>query len=123
MLLEIKNCLVKEVTDVQNGTSQRSGQNWTKATVILEHKDGDYTDTFPMTVFGNEKVQQVSDLVGKCADIKFDIRGREFNGRWFNDVNLRYINPVTQGTQENIPHQAPAPAPAQEDDPDGDLPF
>ena len=119
MLLDIKNCLIKEVTDVQNGTSQRSGQSWTKATVILERKDGDYTDTFPMTVFGNEKVQQVSDLVGKQVDIKFDIRGREYNGRWFADVNLRYINPV----KEEAPVPAPQPAPAKEDDPDGDLPF
>ena len=123
MLIEIKNCLVKEVTDVQNGTSQRSGQGWTKATVILEQ--GEYNDTFPMTVFGEDRVRQVTDLVGHRADIKFDIRGREYNGRWFADVNLRYINPLDTGTQDNRQPPAPkaAPAPAQEDDPNGDLPF
>ena len=125
MLLDIKNCLVKEVTDVQNGTSQRSGQDWTKATVILEQ--GDYNDTFPMTVFGEDKVRQVSELVGHRADIKFDIRGREYKGRWFSDVNLRYINPIDTGTQENArnqaPKAAPAPEPVKEDDPDADLPF
>ena len=57
MYFDIKNCTIKEVLDVVSGTS-KSGNDWTKATVIIEHKDGDYTDTYPMTVFGSDKVQE-----------------------------------------------------------------
>ena len=122
MLFEIKNCYVAEVRDNVSGVSQ-NGNAWTKATVIIEHKDGDYTDTYPMTVFGSDKVQRAEDLVGETVDVKFDIRGREYNGRWYADVNLRYINKVHEEKAAAAPAPQPAPAPEQEDDPDGDLPF
>lgn len=122
MYFDIKNCTIKEVLDVVSGTS-KSGNDWTKATVIIEHKDGDYTDTYPMTVFGSDKVQRAEDLVGETVDVKFDIRGREYNGRWYADVNLRYINKVQEEKAAAAPALQPAPAPEQEDDPDGDLPF
>lgn len=123
MLFEIKNATIKEVLDVVSGTSQ-TGNAWTKATVIVEHKDGDYTDSYPMTAFGPEKVQMVQDLVGKPVDVKFDIRGRQYNGRWFADVNLRYANALPEQEQPRTkPAPKPAPAPAVEEDPDHDLPF
>ena len=122
MYFDIKNCTIKEVLDVVSGTS-KSGNDWTKATVIIEHKDGDYTDTYPMTVFGSDKVQRAEDLVGETVDVKFDIRGREYNGRWYADVNLRYINKVHEEKAAAAPAPQQAPAPEQEDDPDGDLPF
>ena len=123
MLFEIKNATIKDVLDVVSGTSQ-TGNAWTKATVIVEHKDGDYTDSYPMTAFGPEKVQMVQDLVGKPVDVKFDIRGRQYNGRWFADVNLRYANAIQEQEQPRTkPAPKPAPAPAVEEDPDHDLPF
>lgn len=123
MLFEIKNATIKDVLDVVSGTSQ-TGNAWTKATVIVEHKDGDYTDSYPMTAFGPEKVQMVQDLVGKPVDVKFDIRGRQYNGRWFADVNIRYANALPEQEQPRTkPAPKPAPAPAVEEDPDHDLPF
>jgi hypothetical protein len=126
MLFEIKNATIKDVLDVVSGTSQ-TGNAWTKATVIVEHKDGDYTDSYPMTAFGPEKVQMVQDLVGKPVDVKFDIRARQYNGRWYADVNLRYANalPVQAPAPKPAPatRTAPAPEPPKEDNPDADLPF
>lgn len=123
MLFEIKNATIKDVLDVVSGTSQ-TGNAWTKATVIVEHKDGDYTDSYPMTAFGPEKVQMVQDLVGKPVDVKFDIRARQYNGRWYADVNLRYANALPEQEQPRTkPAPKPAPAPAVEEDPDHDLPF
>lgn len=123
MLFEIKNATIKDVLDVVSGTSQ-TGNAWTKATVIVEHKDGDYTDSYPMTAFGPEKVQMVQDLVGKPVDVKFDIRARQYNGRWYADVNLRYANALPEQEQPRTkPAPKPAPAPVVEEYPDHDLPF
>ena len=128
MLFEIKNCYVAEVRDNVSGVSQ-NGNAWTKATVIIEHKDGNYTDTYPMQAFG-EKVQQVTDLAGQYVDVKFDIRGREYKERWYADIRLQFIKPASVEEQQAparpkpAPVQAPAPAPAaKEDNPDEDLPF
>ena len=122
MLFEIKNVTVSEVRDVTSGTS-RSGNDWTKATAIVEQRDGNYINTFPMLVFG-DRIASVQDLVGKAADIKFSIQGREYNNRWFADLRLSFIAPAgANERREQAPAPAPAPEPKKEDDPDEDLPF
>ena len=124
MLFEIKNVTVSEVRDVTSGTS-RSGNEWTKATAIVEQRDGNYINTFPMLVFG-DRIASVQDLVGKAADIKFSIQGREYNNRWFADLRLSFIAPAGSTERRETPAPAPAPAPApkkEEDNPDEDLPF
>ena len=67
MLFEIKNALLRSVTDVTNGVS-KSGNPWTKATAIFEKAEGNYTDTYPLFVFG-DKVQETELYVGKYVDI------------------------------------------------------
>lgn len=125
MLFEIKKCTVVEVRDVTSGTS-RSGNAWTKATAVVEVADGNYTNTFPMLVFG-DKIQQADELVGKAVDVKFSIQARDYNGRLYTDVKLQFVAPATEGQAAPAPNTAsapaPKPAPVNNDDPDGDLPF
>ena len=118
MIFEIKNCKILEVTDVTSGTSQ-AGKDWTKGTVIIEQADGNYTEKYAMQVF-DEKIDVVKAHVGKDVDIKFTIKAREYNGRWYNDLRFQY---VTAQENKTAPAPAPTPAPAKEDDPDADLPF
>ena len=121
MLFEIKNAKLVEVTDVTSGTS-KSGNDWTRATAIVEKVEGNYTDTYPMVLFG-DKIQEAEPLVGKAVDVKFNIQAREFNGRWYIDLGLRFISAAV--TERPTPKPAPAPAPLKDDDddPNGGLPF
>jgi hypothetical protein len=124
MLFEIKNCKIREVTDNASGTSQ-SGKDWRKATVILEQEDGSYTETYAVQAF-DDKIDVVSQYVGQKVDIKFTIKAREYNGRWYNDLRFQYVSPVEQANKPQEvrkPAPAPTPAPEKEDDPNGDLPF
>ena len=120
MLFEIKRAKLVKVTDVTNGTS-KSGNAWTKATAILEKVEGNYTDTYPLVLFG-DKIQEAEPLVGKEVDVKFNIQGREFNGRWYIDLGLRFIS--ISETERPATPPAPAPAKAETTQDDGpDLPF
>ena len=123
MLFEIKNATLREVTDVTSGTS-KSGNAWTRATAVIEKVEGNYTDTYPMVLFG-DKIQEAEPLVGKAVDVKFNIQAREFNGRWYIDLGLRFI--TIHETERPATHPVPAPAPAplkdDDDDPNGGLPF
>ena len=125
MLFEIKNVTVSEVRDVTSGTS-RSGNDWTKATAVIEKVEGNYTDTYPLLVFG-DKIQEAQALIGAAVDVKFNVQARQYNGRWYTDLGLRFISAAVTERPALQPKPAPAPAPqpqhAQEDDPDGDLPF
>lgn len=123
MLFEIKNAKLVEVADVTSGTS-KSGNDWTKATAIVEKVEGNYTDTYPLLVFG-DKIQEAQALVGATVDVKFNVQAREYNGRWYIDLGLRFISAAA--TERPAPKQTPAPKPApapnENDDPDADLPF
>ena len=122
MLFEIKNAKLVEVTDVTSGTS-KNGNEWTKATAVIEKVEGNYTDTYPMVLFG-EKIQEAQGLIGANVDVKFNVQARQFNGRWFADLGLRFITAtVSERPAPRQEAQAPKPEPMKEDDPDGDLPF
>lgn len=118
MIFEIKNCKVLEVTDITSGTSQ-AGKDWRKATVVIEQADGNYTETYAIQAF-DDKIDVVSNYVGQKVDIKFTIKAREYNGRWYNDLRFQYVSPVEQGDK---PQPVQAHAPAQEEDNGPDLPF
>jgi hypothetical protein len=109
--------------------AKQSGQGakgaWIKQDFILEFQDGSYTAQVCFTSFGNDKVAELDKYqAGDDVKVSFNIRAREFNGRWYNDVRVWRISPVGPVAQ---PDQAPAPAPSIEDMPfeDGsnDLPF
>ena len=119
MLFEIKNATLREVTDVTSGTS-KSGNAWTRATAIIEKVEGNYTDTYPMVLFG-EKIQEAEPFVGKAVDVKFNVQARQYNGRWYIDLGLRFISAAV--TERQAPKPAPAPAPAKDEDNGPDLPF
>lgn len=123
MLFEIKNATLREVTDVTSGTS-KSGNAWTRATAVIEKVEGNYTDTYPMVLFG-DKIQEAEPLVGKAVDVKFNIQAREFNGRWYIDLGLRFIaiHETERPATPPVPAPAPAPLKDDDDDPNGDLPF
>ena len=126
MLFEIKNAKLAEVIDITSGTS-KSGNDWTKATAIIEKVEGNYTDTYPLLVFG-DKIQEAQALIGAAVDVKFNVQARQYNGRWYTDLGLRFISAAVTERPALQPKPAPAQAPApqpepEKDDPDGDLPF
>ena len=116
----------------QNGQSAKGP--WVKQDFILEFQDGNYTSEVCFTSFGNDKVAELDRFqAGDQVKVSFNIRAREFNGRWYNDVRVWRISPVGHdapaafpapdyGTQ---PQQAPAPSlddiPAEDES--NDLPF
>ena len=137
MALEIEGTLAQKLP-VQSGNSARGP--WAKQEFILEFPDGNFTAKACFTAWGQEKVQDLGKYqVGDKVKVSFNLKSREYNGRWYNDLQIWKIAPA--GAQPAAPAQpapqarpvaqAPAypqaPAPTLEDMPaeDGgeDLPF
>lgn len=138
MALEIEGTLAQKLP-VQSGNSARGP--WTKQEFILEFPDGNFTAKACFLAWGQEKVQDLGKYqVGDKVKVSFNLKSREYNGRWYNDLQIWKIAPA--GAQPAAPAQpapqarpaaqAPAypqaPAPTLEDmpaDSDGaeDLPF
>ena len=97
------------VLPLQSGTS-KAGREWKKQEYVLETHD-----SFPRKVkfdFFGDRVDQFPLAIGDEVTVSFDIESREFNGRWYTDVNVLSARP-SDGMQQAAPAafgQAPAPA-------------
>lgn len=118
MALEIEGTLRQKLTP-QKGTSARG--EWSKQEFILEFPDGNYTSQACFTAFGQDKVAELDKYqVGDKVKVSFNLRSREFNGRWYNDLQIWRVSPAGAApAQQNASPAAPAPvtpayAPAQQ---------
>jgi hypothetical protein len=104
MALEIEGTLAQKLP-VQSGSSARGP--WTKQEFILEFPDGNFTAKACFTAWGQEKVQDLEKYqVGDKVKVSFNLKSREYNGRWYNDLQIWKIAPA--GAQPAAPAQ-PAP--------------
>ncbi|MBQ6287553.1 MAG: DUF3127 domain-containing protein [Bacteroidales bacterium] len=102
--LEIEGRIARKFPK-QEGQGARG--SWIKQDFLLEFMDGNFSTQVCFTSFGSDKVAeldryQVSDEV----KVSFNLRGREYNGKWYNDVRVWRISPVSQAAP--AAHQAPA---------------
>ena len=137
MALELEGTLRQKML-VQSGASAR-GQ-WMKQEFIQEYPDGNFTAQAFFTAFGQDKVAELDKYqVGDRIRVSFNVKSREFNGRWYTDLQIWRIAPA--GTAPAAaPAAAPAPVAAQPsvippappaptledlpaDNPEDDLPF
>ena len=134
MALELEGT-IRQKMGVQSGTSARGA--WAKQEFVVDFPDGNYTSQACFTAWGQDKVQELDKYqVGDRVKVSFNLKSREFNGRWYNDLQIWRIAPAGE-TQPAAPAYAQpaapapagnqAPAPTLDDMPadtsDDDMPF
>lgn len=109
---------VVQVQTPQSGTSN-AGKSWMKQLFVVE-TEGQYPKKIAMTLWGEEKINKYDLEIGLLATFKFNVESREYNGKWYTDVqvyditwdaNQRKWQPGQQ------PAKSQAPAPSAYDDP------
>ena len=70
---------------IQSGTS-KAGNLWKKRECVLE-TFGTYPRKVKFHIFG-DRVDTINLEVGKDYVLSFDLESREYNGRWYTDVNV-----------------------------------
>jgi len=94
MALELEGTL-RQKLGVQSGTSAR-GQ-WAKQEFILEFPDGNFTAQACFTAWGQDKVAELDKYqVGDRIKVSFNLKAREYNGRWYNDLQIWRLAPAGQ---------------------------
>ncbi len=134
MALELEGT-IRQKMGVQSGTSARGP--WAKQEFVVDFPDGNFTSQACFTAWGQDKVQELDKYqVGDRVKVSFNLKSREFNGRWYNDLQIWRIAPAGE-TQPAAPAYAQpaapapagnqAPAPTLDDMPadtsDDDMPF
>ena len=117
------------ILPLQTGTS-KAGNQWKKQSYVIE-TGGQYPKKVCFSLFG-DKVDQFPIQVGQDVTVSIDIDSREFNGRWYTEINAWNVTYAGQQPQAPAPQppvaqpaQAPQPAPASPQQPQAadDLPF
>lgn len=103
---------------------QTFDSGFTKREMVVIVEEGKYPQEINLE-FVQDKVRLLDDLqVGQEVTVTFDIRGREYNGRYFN--NLQGWKIATSGNESAISTKgqyAPPAGTAQPDFDDNDIPF
>lgn len=122
--MEIKGKVV-QVLPMEGGTS-RNGNQWSKASLIVEVAEN---PQYPkkIKISNMKNADAFSKLaIGSEVAFKVEIESREFNGRWYAEVNCWGWD-VHQATPTQQPAPQPAPqaqyATAQPTQQGDDLPF
>lgn len=122
------------VLPVQGGTS-KAGSEWKKQEYVLETHD-QYPKKVCFQLFGADRIDQAAIQPGEELTVSFDIDSREYQGRWFTNINAWRIDRAVAGAPGGMPENvtpnnyapaAAAVAPAAPDfgpaNPIDDLPF
>lgn len=126
MALEVEGKLT-HLLERRSGVSA-NGTNWASQDFVIEIP-GQYPQSAVFNVYG-DRVQLDQYQIGENIKVSFDIRGREYQGKWYNTLNAWKIERI--GATAPAANQGAAPAgqtapagPAEQPqaEAEGDLPF
>ena len=122
MALSVKG-KIEQILKPESGVS-RAGKEWNKQDFVIETQE-QYPRKVCFTLFGDKTSLVDSIAVGEEVEVSFNIESREYNGKWFHNVNAWKID---KASAENLPEPPPEFSigdipPEPDDDSGNDLPF
>ena len=98
-ILSIKGHLIKK-NDIEN-IENKEGKKWTKQTFILQ-TPAEYNNQICFQLFGEEKIKLLeTHKIGDQIEVFFNISSREYNNRYYHNVDAWKINGFNELTQDS----------------------
>ena len=96
-------------SEVQSGVSQ-TGNGWARQTLVIdvEGYNGSYRKVAVQA--GTQQIQSMRDFhiaLGDKVEITYQVTAREYQGKWYNNVDLFKIEALKSGTALNTPMPQP----------------
>ena len=89
-----------------------SGKHWVKAGFVIEYGD-EYPANAAFSIFGEQRLQQCAGLKeGDEVIVDFNPQSREYNERWYTDLQCIRIT-LAQNVQQQPVQQQPTMTPQQ----------
>lgn len=94
---------VKEILMPENGVS-KAGKEWSKRDFVIE-TEGEYPKLNCFTLFGDKADILDNINVGATVDVHFNLESKEFNGRYFHNINAWKVevDSSVQNTYGSVP--------------------
>src|SRR5690554_5782517 len=123
MSLKVKGT-IKQILQVESGTS-KAGKAWQKQGFVID-TGAQYNPEVCFSLFGDEKIGLLRNFQeGQDVEVSFNISSREFNGKWYHNIDAWKLTAAENAAPQNTTQQAVA-APTIDDmpsDENDDLPF
>ena len=113
MSLQVSGKITK-ILEVEKGTS-KAGKEWQKINFVVD-TGNEFNPDVCFQIFGEEKVENFTkyNKVGSVVDVSFNVSSREFNGKYYHNLDAWKVFKAEGEAKE------PAQGVAQ---PADDLPF
>ena len=93
--------LVKKL-ERETGVS-KTGKTWEKQSILVEQSGTDYNKEVAISFFG-EKIKSIRDIeVGSDVSVSINLSSREYNGKYFHNIDGWFIAKLGQETVGEIP--------------------
>ena len=109
MALNYSKGTISYMSEVRSGKS-KNGYDWAKQSILLDIP-GYHGSIIKLSLqASNEMVEELNNYkVGDKVEIGWSIYAREWEGRWYNNVDLVNIKSQDQQTEQRPARPAPAP--------------
>ena len=112
--------------EIREGTG-RTGYHWQRQNIVIDYQVGEsYTEHLVVTADADiiKEIETLGLKVGDKVSVTAKVSSREWNGRWFTDVEVHKIIPGSKRAEAPAPDKHdPLSVFDQPDDPKDDLPF
>ena len=81
--------VIHQIKDLETGQKKDGSGDWSKLTFVVEVDAGNgYKDFVPFTMFKTESIDKFLQYnqVGDQVEVSFNLKGREWNDKWFLDA-------------------------------------
>ena len=120
MIRKVNVCAVGQI---QSGTSQSTGNQWRKQEFVVEWYENPSDTQSQRVVLSvmNDNIDKLKVQIGDKMEVRFDLRHREYNGRFYQEVYapfdaMKKTGGLGQQQQELDMTQQPASTPAPQTD-------
>ena len=120
--MEIKG-KINQILQLSSGIS-KAGNEWKKQEFVIETTDDQYPKQICFTLF-NDKINLIDGLKpGMDINVSFSVESREFNGRWYHNINAWKVEKLDAESPGAVPPEYAADdIPPEPMDNGNDLPF
>lgn len=120
--MEIKG-KINRILQPASGIS-KTGNEWKKQEFVIETTEDQFPKQICFTLF-NDKLNLLEGLQpGLEVNVSFSVESREFNGKWYHNINAWKVDRLSSEASVNFPPEyLPGDIPSEPMDSGNDLPF
>ena len=91
---------IEKLMPISKGVSA-AGREWVKQDIVMSMTNGQFVKHLAATVMGQERIDNFKLRVGDNITAYLDVDAKEYNGRWYNSINIWKVERVGANGNNN----------------------